>query len=116
MPAFASNGLSLYYGKKGGGDPVVLSHEVPTDYRAWASQVEALSRRFTTVAYSRRYAAPNKREEDVSDSTVWLRRIGELAAASTSKASAVKIPRSEHFPHMDNESTFNESVLAFLSK
>ncbi len=283
MPTFETNGINLYYEKKGGGDPVVFSHGIPTDYRAWASQVEAFSRRFTTISYSRRYAAPNKREGDVSDSTVennaedlrglleglglgpvhlighsyggfiaaylaadhpdlvrslvlvepaistllledagstsqmlslllrspsvalaarrfqsgslnpslkaldagqvdtavelnvdgiqgrrgafsampdaakamfrdnaktiaelrtkfppfrahigrissrtlvvngegsplWLGRIGELAASLIPNASAVKIPKSAHFPHMENESAFNESVLAFLSK
>jgi non-heme chloroperoxidase len=283
MSTFESNGVSLYSEKKGGGDPVVFCHGIPTDYRAWASQVAAFSGMFTTVSYSRRYAAPNTRQGDVSDSTVgnnavdlkglleglglgpvhlighsyggfiaaylaadhpdlvrslvliepaistllledadsasqmlslllrspsvalaarrfqssslspslkaldegqyetavelnvdgiqgrpgafasmpeaakamfrdnartiaelrtkfppfkahigkiscrtlvvngegspiWLRRIGELAAASIPKAEAVKIPKSGHFPHMENYSAFNESVLGFLTK
>jgi non-heme chloroperoxidase len=70
MPSFESNGLSLYYEKMGLGEPVVFCHGIPTDYRAWASQVAALSSKFTTVTYSRRYAAPNKKQGDVSDSTV----------------------------------------------
>jgi pimeloyl-ACP methyl ester carboxylesterase len=49
-------------------------------------------------------------------SPLWLRRIGELAAASIPRAEAVKVPRSGHFPHIENEGSFNESVLAFLAK
>ena len=70
MPTYESNGVSLYYEKKGRGDPVVFCHGIPTDYRAWASQVAALPERFTAISYSRRYAAPNQRQGDVSDSTV----------------------------------------------
>jgi len=70
MPSAELDGVSLYYERRGTGEPVVFSHGIPTDYRAWASQVEAFSSRYSTVAFSRRYAAPNKRVGDVSDSTV----------------------------------------------
>jgi hypothetical protein len=49
-------------------------------------------------------------------SALWLRHIGELAAASIPKAEAVKIPKSGNFPRLGNDSTFNESVLAFFAK
>ena len=70
MPSIDVDGVSLYYERAGNGEPIVFSHGIPTDYRAWGSQVEALSKSYATVAYSRRYAAPNKRDGDVTDSTV----------------------------------------------
>jgi pimeloyl-ACP methyl ester carboxylesterase len=63
-------GVSLYYERKGNGHPIVFCHGIPTDYRAWSSQAEAFSKGYSTIAYSRRYAAPNLRQGDVTDSTV----------------------------------------------
>jgi pimeloyl-ACP methyl ester carboxylesterase len=63
-------GVSLFYAEKGAGQPVVFVHGIPTDYRAWSSQLDALSGRFTAIAYSRRYAYPNARQGDLLDSTV----------------------------------------------
>jgi non-heme chloroperoxidase len=63
-------GVTLYHERTGSGEPIVFSHGIPTDYRAWSSQVEAFSKSYSTIAYSRRYAAPNQRQGDVSDSTV----------------------------------------------
>ena len=70
MPSLDVGGVSLYYERAGSGEPVVFSHGIPTDYRAWGGQVEEFSKRFSTVTYSRRYASPNQRTGDVSDSTV----------------------------------------------
>lgn len=70
MPTVDVDGISLYYERSGNGTPVVFSHGIPTDYRAWGSQVEPFSKSYSTIAYSRRYAAPNRREGDVSDSTI----------------------------------------------
>jgi non-heme chloroperoxidase len=70
MPSIDVGGVSLYYERAGGGEPVVFSHGIPTDHRAWGSQVEAFSKSYATVAYSRRYAFPNRKEGDVTDSTV----------------------------------------------
>jgi pimeloyl-ACP methyl ester carboxylesterase len=70
MPVVDVGGVSLYYEQAGSGVPVVFSHGIPTDYRAWNAQVKDFSQRYLTVAYSRRYAAPNTREGDVTDSTV----------------------------------------------
>ncbi len=63
-------GVGLFYTEKGTGQPVVLVHGVPTDFRAWSSQVDALSGHFTAITYSRRYAYPNTRQGDLQDSTV----------------------------------------------
>ena len=63
-------GVNLFYVEKGAGQPVVFVHGIPTDYRAWSSQLNSVSEQFRAIAYSRRYAQPNKREGDLSDSTV----------------------------------------------
>ena len=62
--------MELYYEESGSGRPVVFVHGIPTDYRAWGGQVEGFSKGRRMVTLSRRYAYPNKREGDVSDSTV----------------------------------------------
>ncbi len=62
--------MVLFYTEKGAGQPVILVHGIPTDYRAWASQLDAFSSRYRVVSYSRRYAYPNSREGDLLDSTV----------------------------------------------
>jgi len=60
----------LYYEEKGTGEPILFSHGIPTDFRAWNSQVEAFSSGFRAISYSRRYASPNARKGDLTDSTV----------------------------------------------
>jgi non-heme chloroperoxidase len=70
MPTTEVEGVSLYHETAGEGAPIVFSHGIPTDYRAWTAQVESLSKRYSVVTYSRRYAYPNKRDGDVTDSTV----------------------------------------------
>lgn len=70
MPSADVNGVSLYYEEKGDGEPVLFVHGIPTDFRAWSAQVEPFSDGRRMIAVSRRYAAPNKREGDVKDSTI----------------------------------------------
>jgi non-heme chloroperoxidase len=63
------NGVSLSFVEEGVGQPVVLVHGVPTDYRAWTAQMDALSGSFRTLSYSRRCAYPNQ-NKDYENSTV----------------------------------------------
>ena len=44
------NGVELHYIEKGSGAPVIFVHGGLEDYRAWADQVEAFSKRYHAVA------------------------------------------------------------------
>jgi pimeloyl-ACP methyl ester carboxylesterase len=70
VPSADVAGGSIYYEEKGSGTPMVFVHGIPTDYRAWARQMEPFSQRRRAIALSRRYAFPNVRRGDVSDSSV----------------------------------------------
>jgi pimeloyl-ACP methyl ester carboxylesterase len=70
LPSLVANGVNLYYEESGAGPTMVFSHGIPTDYRAWSSQTRLFSADHRTVTYSRRYAYPNNRDGDVTDSTV----------------------------------------------
>lgn len=70
MPSANVGGVDIYYEEMGSGKTTVFVHGIPTDYRAWESQRVPFSQGRRMVALSRRYAAPNVRAGDVSDSTV----------------------------------------------
>src|SRR5713101_2318117 len=70
MPTVDVDGMNLFHEEKGDGQPVLFCHGIPTDYRAWLYQMDVFSNRYRAISYSRRYAAPNTREGDVTDSTV----------------------------------------------
>lgn len=70
MPTADVHGVGLHYEESGKGRPVLFVHGIPTDYRAWGAQVAEFSKEGRAIALSRRYAYPNAREGDVSDSTV----------------------------------------------
>ena len=54
------NGITLHYVQKGTGDPVIFVHGSLSDYTYWNDQVDAFSRHYTAIAYSRRYSFPNQ--------------------------------------------------------
>jgi len=54
----------------GTGEPVVLVHGIPTDYRAWSNQIEPFASKYHVIAYSRRLAQPNQNSMDYENSTV----------------------------------------------
>lgn len=70
MPRVDVGGVNLYYEESGVGRTVVFSHGIPTDHRAWGAQMGPFSRDRRAIAYSRRYAHPNERSGDVTDSTI----------------------------------------------
>ena len=53
------DGTQLAYLDIGRGQPIVLIHGALSDYRQWAPQIEALSKHYRVIAYSRRYHYPN---------------------------------------------------------
>ncbi len=62
--------VGLSYLRVGKGQPVVFVHGIPTDYRAWTSQLGPFSSKFDSIAYSRRLAKPNRNPEDYEKSTI----------------------------------------------
>lgn len=52
-------GVELHYIEQGQGEPLILLHGGQGDYRSWGPQLEALSRHYRVVSYSRRYNYPN---------------------------------------------------------
>ncbi len=62
--------VQLSYVRVGKGQPVVFVHGIPTDYRAWASQLGPFSSKYDSIAYSRRLAKPNQNPEDYEKSTI----------------------------------------------
>ena len=63
-------GMKLAYVVAGIGEPVVFVHGIPTDYRAWNSQIEPFSSKYQVIAYSRRLAQPNQNSMDYEKSTI----------------------------------------------
>ena len=61
------NGAQLAYVDIGKGQPIVLVHGALSDYRQWAPQIEALSKHYRIIAYSRRYHYPNPPAGDNAD-------------------------------------------------
>jgi 3-oxoadipate enol-lactonase len=51
LPTVHANGVDLYYEMHGSGEPVLLIHGLGSSTRDWAPQIEALSQRFTVVAF-----------------------------------------------------------------
>ena len=65
------NGDSLHYLDMGKGDPVVFVHGSLGDYRTWRAQMDTFAQNHRVIAYSRRFAYPNKQTiNDSADYTV----------------------------------------------
>lgn len=69
MNAIEVNGVKLHAEEIGTGPTVVLVHGIPSDYRVWRPLVDALSRYYRTISYSRRCAFPNQ-YRDYARSTI----------------------------------------------
>lgn len=70
MKTVENNGVSLAYDESGTGTDLVLVHGIPTDYRAWAAQIDPFSSGNHVIAYSRRLAQPNNNSGHFVDSTI----------------------------------------------
>ncbi|MET4176600.1 non-heme chloroperoxidase [Bradyrhizobium sp. LA6.1] len=66
------DGLTLHYIELGQGTPVVLVHATLEDYRTWDGQLEAFSKGYRLISYSRRYHYPNEWPKDATDFSVTL--------------------------------------------
>jgi len=66
------NGLSLHYIELGQGTPVVLVHGTLEDYRTWDGQLDAFSKGYRLISYSRRYHYPNEWPKDSTDFSVTI--------------------------------------------
>jgi pimeloyl-ACP methyl ester carboxylesterase len=65
------NGDSIHYIDVGKGDPVVFVHGAVGDYRTWGAQMDEFAKNHHVIAYSRRFAYPNKQIiNDSADLTV----------------------------------------------
>ena len=54
------NGDSISYMDIGKGEPVVFVHGTVGDYRVWGAQMDTFAKNHRVIAYSRRFAYPNK--------------------------------------------------------
>ncbi|MCP3404839.1 alpha/beta fold hydrolase [Bradyrhizobium sp. CCGB01] len=66
------NGLPLHYIELGQGTPVVLVHGTLEDYRTRDGQLDALSKGYRLISYSRRYHYPNEWPKDATDFSVTI--------------------------------------------
>ncbi|UFW45941.1 MULTISPECIES: alpha/beta fold hydrolase [Bradyrhizobium] len=66
------DGLTLHYIELGQGTPVVLVHGTLEDYRTWDGQLEAFSKGYRLISYSRRYHYPNEWPKVATDFSVTL--------------------------------------------
>jgi non-heme chloroperoxidase len=66
------NGLTLRYIELGQGTPVVLVHGTLEDYRTWDGQLDAFSKGYRLISYSRRYHYPNEWPKDSTDFSVTI--------------------------------------------
>lgn len=66
------NGDSIHYIDIGKGDPVVFVHPGYSDYRTWRNQMDAFSKDYRAIAYSRRYCFPNNTPIDSTSPFSWV--------------------------------------------
>lgn len=64
------NGATLTYSEHGTGEPVIFVHGTLGDYRTWNGQIEAFSKKYHVISYSRRYHYPNPWPRDASSFSV----------------------------------------------
>lgn len=105
-----ANGAEFHYIEKGKGEPLVLLHGGVGDYRAWDAQIEAFSKTYRVISYSRRFHFPNKNtltgkykavETEAEDLKNFLRKlklervhlVGTSYGAFTALFFAVKNPK-----------------------
>jgi pimeloyl-ACP methyl ester carboxylesterase len=73
------DGTALAYREQGEGEPVVCVHGSASDLRSWEQQLAAIAASYRAIAYSRRYARPNKDIEPGADDQM-LPHVDDLTA------------------------------------
>ncbi|HYB04439.1 MAG TPA: hypothetical protein VED17_08255, partial [Nitrososphaerales archaeon] len=63
MQSINLENVALSFEERGSGNPVVMVHGIPTDYRAWQDQLNDFSASFRAIAISRRHAYPYKNNQ-----------------------------------------------------
>lgn len=81
------NGDTMHYIDIGKGEPILLVHGSLGDYRTWEAQLDVFAKDHRVIAYSRRYAYPNK--QVINDSADY-----GVEAHSEDLSALVKGPRS----------------------
>jgi non-heme chloroperoxidase len=66
------NELIFHYIETGQGAPVLLVHGTLEDYRSWDGQLEAFSKKYQLISYSRRYHYPNEWIKESTDFSVTI--------------------------------------------
>ena len=75
----AVDGGALAYREQGEGEPVVFVHGDCSDLRTWDQQLPAIGGSYRAIAYSRRYARPNRDIEPDADDQM-LAHVDDLVA------------------------------------
>jgi pimeloyl-ACP methyl ester carboxylesterase len=75
----AVDGTALAYRENGDGEPAVFVHGSASDLRSWEQQLPAIGASYRAIAYSRRYARPNRDIEPGADDQM-LPHVDDLAA------------------------------------
>jgi pimeloyl-ACP methyl ester carboxylesterase len=78
VQSVAVDGTALAYREQGEGDPVVFVHGSSSDLRSWEQQLPEIGRSYRAIAYSRRYARPN-RDIDPGVDDQMLPHVNDLA-------------------------------------
>lgn len=91
MSKIKVNGADFEYQEYGSGTTVIFIHGGISDYRIWNNQIDAFSKYYHVITYSRRYHYPNKWEGDGSDYSVTLHAQDLAALILTMKPGKVNL-------------------------
>lgn len=105
------NGVELHYVERGRGEPLILLHGGQGDYRTWGPQMEAFSRRYRVISYSRRYNYPNDNPlsanyrsafSDADDLAAFIRhlKLGHVRLVGTSAGALTALVLATEHPDM----------------
>ena len=105
------DGVELHYVESGRGEPLILLHGGQGDYRSWGAQMDALSRHYRVISYSRRYNYPNQNQlsatyrsaySDADDLAAFIRHLdlGPVHLVGTSAGALAALVMAIDHPEM----------------